>query len=283
MNSNLLFPVPLKKSLPPIIILLFLLTAGASLATEKPVWVEAEGEASLGEMDTPKEVRERSRKDALNKAVEMAAGIFLKSHTLVSNSQISEDLIFASVKGEVIKSKITHKGWDEKDRTIYRTSLKALVKPVYPEKGEGLTAKLFLSKAKVKEGENVKIFYSTNSDCHVYIFCVAADGSVTLLFPNAEARDNKAAANRAYEFPPPQSTIILKALLLPDSRTPAEEKIKIIATRSRQDLIPLGFQEGTFQVYTSQSTGMISDLVRKLNHLEPNEWTESTAVYTIEK
>ena len=282
MNSYLLSPGFFKKSLT-IISLFFLLNTGISLASEKPVWVEAEGEASLGEMETPREVMERSRKDALNKAVETATGIFLKSHTLVSNSQVSEDLIFASVKGEIVKSKITRKGWDPRDRNIYRTSVKALVKPVYPEKGEGLSAKLFLSKAKVKEGENVKIFYSAGSDCHVYIFCVAADGSVTLLFPNAEARDNRAAANRAYEFPPPQSAIHLKAVLLPDSPAPAEEKIKMIVTRSKQDLIPLGFQEGTFQVYTSQSTGMISDLVRKLNHLEPNEWTEATAVYTIVK
>jgi len=281
MRSDLLFRF-LKVSLPSMIIL-FLLSAGNSPASEKPVWVESQGEALLGEMDTPKEVRDRSRKDALNKAVEKAAGMFLKSHTLVSNSQISEDLIFASVKGEVIKSEVVREGWDPQDRNAYRTTVKALIRPVYPEKGEGLSAKLYLSRAQLKEGENVRIFYSANSDCHVYIFCVAADGSVTLLFPNSEARDNKADANRAYEFPPPQSSIILKAMLLPGAKSPAEEKIKIIATRSRQDLMPLGFQEGTFQVYTAQSTGMISDLVRKLNHLEPHEWTQATAIYTITK
>lgn len=282
MRSDLLSRY-LKTAFHLTVISLFLLNAGASAAADKPVWVEAEGESVLGEMDTPKEVRDRSRKDALNKAIEKAAGMFLKSHTLVSNSQISEDLIFASVKGEVIKSEIVHAGWDARDRSIYRTTVKALVKPVYPEKGEGLEAKLYLSKAQLKEGENVRLFYSVSSDCHVYIFCVAADGSVTLIFPNAEARDNKAQAGKAYEFPPPQSSIALKAMLLPGSRTPAEEKIKVIATRSKQDLIPLGFQEGTFQVYTSQSTGMISDLVRKLSHLEPHEWTEATAIYTIVK
>jgi len=271
----------LKVSLPVLIIPLLL--SANSRAAEKPVWVEAQGEALLGETDTPKEVRDRSRKDALAKAVEKAAGVFLKSHTLVSNSQISDDLIFASVKGEVVKSHVIKAGWDAEDRNLYRTTVKALIRPVYPEKGEGFSAKLYISKARLKEGENVKVFYSANSDCHVYIFCVAADGSVTMLFPNAESRDNRAAANQAYEFPPPQSSINLKAMLLPGARPPTEEKIKIIATRSRQDLIPLGFQEGTFQVYTAQSTGMISDLVRKLNHLEPHEWTEATAVYTIVK
>ena len=262
---------------------LLVLVNARCFAAEKPIWVEAEGEAILGEMDTPKEVVDRSRKDALSKAVEKAAGIFLKTHTLVSNSQISEDLIYASVKGEIIQNKIVRAGWDLQDRNIYKTSLRALVKPIYPEKGEGLSARVFLSKSGLKEGESVKIFYRTSSDSYVYLFCVAADGSVTLLFPNAQARENKALAGKSYEFPPAGSPINLQAVFLPNSRGPAEEKIKLIATKEREELIPLGFQEGTFQVYTAESTGMISDLVRKLNHLEPDKWTEATVVYTINR
>ena len=264
-------------------IVFLLLFSGGVLASEKPVWVEAEGEASLGETDTPREVIERSRKDALGKALEQAAGLFLKSHTLVSNSQVVEDLIFASVKGEIKQSRILKAGWDPRDRTVYRTSIKALIKPVYPEKGEGLSAEVHLSKAVLKEGENVRIQFRTSADAYVYLFCAAADGSVTLLFPNSAAMDNKVAAKTAHEFPPAGSSIQLKAMLLPGSGKSAEERIKLIATRHKQDLIPLGFQEGVFQVYDSKSTGMISDLVRKLNRLEPGEWTEATAVYTLHK
>jgi len=266
------------------LLLLFVLPYPEGMcAADKPVWVEAAGEASLGETDTPREVMERSRKDALGKALEAAAGLFLKSHTLVSNSQIAEDLIFASVKGEIQQSKIIKAGWDPRDRTVYRTSVKALVKPIYPEKGEGLSAEVFLSKANLKEGESVRISFRTSTDAYAYLFCVAADGSVTLLFPNSSARDNRITARNLYEFPPAGSPIDLKAALLPGSGPTAEERIKLIATRSKQDLISLGFQEGVFQVYDSKSTGMISDLVRKLNRLEPGEWTEATAVYTLHK
>jgi hypothetical protein len=34
-------------------------------------------------------------------------------------------------------------------------------------------------------------------------------------------------------------------------------------------------------VYDAKSTGMISDLVKKLNQLEPTDWTEAMAVYKI--
>jgi hypothetical protein len=36
-----------------------------------------------------------------------------------------------------------------------------------------------------------------------------------------------------------------------------------------------------FKVYDAKSTGMISDLVKKLNQIEPTDWTEATAVYRI--
>ncbi len=40
---------------------------------------------------------------------------------------------------------------------------------------------------------------------------------------------------------------------------------------------------GIFKAYDAKSTGMISELVRKLNQLEPAEWTESTIIYRIER
>ena len=85
-----------------------------------------------------------------------------------------------------------------------------------------------------------------------------------------------------HAFPDEGSPIRLTAAFLPGyTENIAEERIKLIATRRKENLIPLGFQEGMFKVYDSSSTGMISDLVRRLNHLEPADWTESTAVYRL--
>jgi hypothetical protein len=252
------------------------------MADEGPLWVEAAGEALLGDVDTPKEVKERAKRDAQSKAVEKAVGAFIKSHTLVSNFQVADDLIYAAVRGKIEKVEILNEGWDEKDRNRYRVKLKALVGPVYPEKGQGLSLKVALSKSVLKEGEEAKIFYQSNSDCYVYIFSIAADGSVTLLLPNATNRDNRLVLDKAYEFPPTGSPIKLEAMFLPDFKGAfAEERIKIIATKKAEPIVPLGFQEGLFRGYDAKSTGMISDLVKKLNQLEPTDWTEATAVYRI--
>lgn len=266
-----------------LITILFLLPI-MSFASEKPVWVESEGMAIMGEIETQKEVKERAKIDAQNKAVEKAVGVFIRSHTLVSNSQLAEDLVYAAVKGKIEKVDVMKEGWDEKDRNLYKVKLKALVKPVYPEKGEGISIKISLSKTDLKEGEEVKIFYQASSDCYIYIFSVAADGSVTLLLPNSVNKENFIKAEKAYEFPPSNSQIHLQARFLPDFKGKvAEERIKIITTKKKEDLVPLGFQEGMFKVYDAKSTGMISDLVKRLNQLEPADWAEATAVYRIER
>jgi hypothetical protein len=255
-----------------------------SFAAEKPLWINADGASYQSEMDTLKEVKDRAKRDAESKAVERAVGTFIKSHTLVSNSQIAEDLIYAAVRGKITKEEIIASDWDAKDRNLYRISIKALIEPVYPEKGEGLSAKLSLSKTDLKEGEEVNIFYQVSEDSYVYIFSIAADGSVTLLLPNSNMPDNFTRAGRAYQFPPTDSPIHLKAMFLPNHKeASAEEKIKIIATRQREELLSIGFKEGIFQVYDAKSTGMIGDLVRRLNQIELTDWTEATAFYTIKK
>ncbi len=150
----------------------------------------------MGEIETQKEVRERARRDAQNKAVEKAVGTFIKSHAVVSNYQIAEDLVYAAVRGKITKEEIITSDWDAKERNLYRIRIKALVEPVYPEKGEGLSAKLSLSQPELHEGEEVKIFYQVSEDYYAYIFSIAADGSVTLLFPNSNMPDNFTKAGR---------------------------------------------------------------------------------------
>jgi hypothetical protein len=267
-----------------LVILWLLLVPVCSFASETPVWIEATGEACLGEIDTPKEVKERARRDAQKNALEKAVGVFIKSHTLVSNSQLAEDLVYASVRGRIEKTEVLHEGWDQNERDRFRVTIKSLVKPVYPEKGTGLAVKVFLSKTDLREGDSVKIFYEAGSDCYVYLFSIAADGSVTLLLPNSNQKDNFTKARTVREFPPPDSPVRLTAAFLPGyAKTVAEERIKLIATRHRENLLPLGFREGMFNVYDSRSTGMISDLVKRLNQLDITEWAESTAVYTLRK
>lgn len=246
--------------------------------------VESEGESYMSEIDTPKEVMERAKRDAEYKAIEKAVGVFIKSSTVVYNSQLEEDLLYASVRGKIEKSKVIEERWDSENRNLYRVKIKAYVSPIYQGKGSGIEITANLNKKTLKHGEKVKLFFQSNRDCHIYIFSIASDGSVTLLFPNALSKNNFIKGNTPYEFPFADSKFDLKAMLLPDfTGDYAEEKIKILATMKKEEIITLGFKEGLFQVYDAKSTGMISELLRKLSLLEPSEWTELTIRYKIER
>lgn len=273
-----------KLFIPTGMIILLFFFASLAYAAEKGLWVTATGEASQGETETPKEVIQRAKRDAQSRAIEQATGVFLKSHTVVHNSQIADDLIYAAVRGKINEMIVVNSGWDKQDRNLYKIKIKALVEPLYPEKGKGLTAKLNLSKTDLREGEEVKIYYETNDDCYIYLFSVAVDGSVTLLFPNSQNQENKVEGKKVYGFPAQDSSIRLKAMFLPNFRDKtAEERIKLIATKKKENLLPLGFKEGVFQAYDASSTGMVSELIKKLNQIEPSEWTEATAEYIIRR
>ena len=266
-----------------LLLITMIMLAASTFAAEIPLWVEATGEATGSDLDPPKEVMERARNDAKRKAVEEAVGTFVRAHTLVSNGQLAEDLIFARVKGRIEKVKIISENRDKNDPNLYIVRLRAQVKPIYPQEGEGIRIKLSLSKTLLKEGEEVKIYYQANTDCYVYIFSIAADNSVTLLFPNSRSRDNFIKSNSGQVFPPEGFPIQLKAMFLPGfEQRRADEKVKIIATRQKE-IILQGFQEGMFQVYDARSTGLVGDLARKLNQLDPADWGEAMEVYSIVK
>jgi len=260
-----------------------LIMSTITYAAEKPVWIETTGEAFGSDFDPPREVMERARNDAKRKAIEEAVGTFVRSHTLVTNGQLGEDLIFTRVRGKIDKVRIITEKRDKNDPNLYRVRLRALVQPVYPEYGEGISIKLSLSNTTIKEGENVKIYYQTSTDCYVYIFSIAADNSVTLLFPNSHYQDNFIKANSGQVFPPDDCPIKLKAMRLPGSNgQQVEENVKVIATR-RKETILQGFQEGMFQVYDARSTGLVGDLARKLNQLDPADWGEASDSFSIVK
>jgi hypothetical protein len=63
----------------------------------------------------------------------------------------------------------------------------------------------------------------------------------------------------------------------------ATERIKVIATRKKRDLVKAKFREGIFQVYDGQDTGLMTDLLRELAVLEDADWAEATVPYEVHK
>ena len=264
-----------------IMVTLFCLIPLSLHAAEKPVTIEVTGEAFGSDLEAPREVYERAKSDGQRTAIEQVVGTFILSHTVVSNGQLAEDLVHARVRGRVEKMEVLSQGRDKDDPQHYQVKLRVTVLPVFGDKTEGITIRAALSRSKLLEGDDVQLQYQLSTDSHVYIFVIGSDNSVTQLLPNAELLENMAKTNRVYHFPPDGSDIRLTAQLLPESRlTGAEERIKIIATKKEEPLLHGGFKEG-FKVYDGKSTGLVSDLLRRLSQLEPADWGETTLTYRI--
>jgi hypothetical protein len=249
-------------------------------AAEQPVWVNASGEAEGSDLEAPREVCERAKAEAQRSALELAVGTFVRSHTIVSNSQLAEDLIYARVRGRIERMEV-QKQERSPAANGCRVWIKALVKPVLPAAQDCIQIKAALTRTELREGDEIGIQYQVDRKSFVYLFVIAADNSVTQLLPNSEKRENSAVAKQHYQFPPIGSGTHLKAALLPESKkSGAVERIKIIATKQSEPLLEKGFQEG-FAVYDAQSTGLMSDLLKRLNQLDPADWGEATLEYKI--
>jgi Domain of unknown function (DUF4384) len=263
-----------------VVLTLFCLAPITLCAADKPVTIEVAGEAAGSDLESPREVCDRAKAEAQRNALEMAIGTFVRSHTIVTNGQLAEDLIHTGVRGKIERLEVLKQERTPADNGC-RVHIRAVVQPVYPDAHNSIQVKLAMTRTAVQEGDEIGIQYQVNRDSHVYLFVISADNSVTQLLPNSRIPVNRAVAHQQYLFPPVDSGIRLKAALLPGFRkSGAEERIKIIATSHPEPLLEKGFQEG-FAVYDAHSTGLISDLLKRLNQLEPADWGEATVGYSI--
>lgn len=249
---------------------------------QRPVWVEACGRAIGSDLDPPKEVQDRAVADAQRKAVESAVGTFVHSADLVSDRQLADEELYARVRGKVEKLVVLSLDRDKKDPNTWNCSIKALVSPVFPDAREVVHVKLSVAKTDLMEGEEAKVLYESNCGGYVYIFAVAADNSVTLLFPNSIEQDNSVRAGEGRVFPADSSPIRLEARRLPSMAGHlSQEKVRVVVTRKKEILLDKSFQEGLGAVHSKRDTGTVGDLAKKLNQLDPAEWGDAVAVYTI--
>lgn len=273
----------MKRSL--FLLLLLLLTGhgaayGARTAPE-PVLVETTGEATGSDLESPREVCNRARAEAQRSAIEQATGAFLRSYTVVSNSQLADDLIFTQVRGRIDRLELLKEERSANNHGCL-VRIRALVSPVYPDGRDAIRIKAALTRSQLREGDDLTIQYQLNRDGYVYLFVIAADNAVTQLLPNSSMRENLVRSGEQQQFPPQGSGLRLKAALQKGSKkSGADERVKIIVTSRPEPLLERGFQEG-FAVYGADATGLISDLLKRLGQLEPADWGEATLEYRIE-
>jgi hypothetical protein len=156
---------------------------------------------------------------------------------------------------------------------------------VHAERKAEFSLKVVLNQTVFHEGEEVEIRVSSSHDVYLHLFSVGQDDAVMVLFPNRFAQDILIRAEQPFVFPDDsqRGMGIWLRVFPPAGAKCVTERIKVIATRKKRNLIKAKFREGVFQVYEAKDTGLVTDLLRELALLEDADWAEATVPHEVYK
>lgn len=256
------------------------------------VTVVAEGVAPFLKDMSLDEVRGRARDDARRNAIEQAVGVFVRSASVLHNSQITDELISSVSRGVIEQEQWTteeiQEVKEEKKRSgpamaMYRTTVKAQVRPVRVERRAGFDVRGGLNKTVFQDNEEALIKIRSTQPAYLHVFSVTQDGSVTLLLPNKFVERNQIVPDQEVVFPSEtlRAMGVRLRVSLPKGEKLAREYIKVIATRKPVSLVGEAASNGVFRTYTGAENGMIQDVIKRLAQLEDEDWNETTLPYEV--
>jgi len=273
--------------------ILGILAGSNSTYAEPPaaVTVVAEGMAPFLKDMSLDEVRGRARDDARRNAIEQAVGVFVRSASVLHNSQITDELISSVSRGVIEQEQWADEQIEQvKDvkrpgpaLAVYRTRVKAQVRPVRVERRAGFEVRGGLNKTVFQDNEEALIKIRASRPAYLHVFSVTQDGSVTLLLPNKFVERNQISPDQEVVFPSEtlRAMGVRLRVSLPEGKKLAREYIKVIATRKPVRLVGEDASTGVFKTYTGAENDMIQDVIKRLAQLEDEDWNETTLPYEV--
>lgn len=147
----------------------------------------------------------------------------------------------------------------------------------FEAKGPALTARLDRKEPCYPAGASVRIHVKSEQGVHLYILNLAADGTVTMLYPNRMAPDAPL-STAEFEFPPPAMAKTLGLAVYPiKSDENSQEAFKVIASRKALDFRFLPIPEN--EIYAGakgEKLAKVLDVLRKAQ-----EWSEVNLGYWV--
>lgn len=210
-------------------------------------------------------------------------------HIIKSESKNRKDRIKVTVKAYsskgadlveayTIEEKLD-KGWPRAASTIHGNAFKQGFEQIAGTGSSSpvLKAELDRRPACYGSGDSARIMIDSQQGAHIYIFNIAADNTVTLLYPNQLIKDQPLTSKR-FLFPPRILSDKLKLVLYPlEKADTSRESFKIIASDSKMDFsfLPIPFN----RVYQGASGIQIKKLKNSLKQY--SNFSEKTLTYFV--
>ena len=192
---------------------------------------------------------------------------------------------------EKLSEKLAKNGFDIKNETYKKWTLDLLNRKLnsiiqlqstfkielwIDRKGE-LGRDITIQERKYMIGDKVIVSFRSDRDCYFTLFNIGTTGKLTALFPNYLFQNNFIKANRIYTIPGEGYPFEYEL-----SGPPGVEKLKAIATTSRQNLVDFEFFKE--EIFRSSDSGAaardISIVAKRMEDIPDDSWAE--ALYEFE-
>lgn len=251
-------------------------------------------EVCPGPHDSFAETRAAALNEARREILLQGGEVWISAQTAVAAGVVQDDWLQLFSSGVVSQEKVLAERWlpaKEQMPPCYALTLQATVSVLQKAGESELDLRLWLPESQLTEGQAVELNLLSASGGYLTLVNVSADGSVTLLLPNARMpMPYYLEPGQLSHFPAllNQADLKLVARVLPGQAS-SREVLKGILTRTPLQLGPPGpfnqgpFKQGLFQVYDRFGTGLYGDFMRLLLALPAQSWNESSFVYQISR
>ncbi len=248
-------------------------------------------EVCPGPHDSFAETRAAALNEARREILFQGGEVRISAQTAVATGVVQDDWLQLFSSGVLSQEKVLAERWlpaKEQMPPCYALTLQAVVSVLQKARESELDLRLWLPESQLTEGQAVEVNLLSASGGYLTLVNVSADGSVTLLLPNARMPlPYYLEPGQLSHFPAllNQADLKLVARVLPGQAS-SREVLKGILTRTPLQLQtgPTGpFKQGLFQVYDRFGTGLYGDFMRLLLALPAQSWNESSFVYQISR
>ena len=199
--------------------------------------VEGEGSCAVINMSA-EQSQLVAKQRARAAAIEKAAGVEVAASTLITNFELTMDMIKSYSRGFIVREELK---WfplgqyrsSEKTAPIpeYRVRIKADVY-IPQKKIKALGLRAALNNRVFRAGEKAVIDIESEREAKVAIFNFSADDKVTMLFPNDYEEVNIITGKEPFRFPSENSSLLLETSNLPGNERDAEALFVVAMDKS---------------------------------------------------
>ena len=280
----------MKKHLPLkvcfIFFLVFTLVGGVSASDGKVV--TSTGVAAIANL-TPEEAQNLALKRARQNAIEEVCGVSVQAETLIHNNMLAADFIHSVSYGRIIDEEIlswnadvTRESKRHPPSVAYRIKIRARVKPEKGNPDPYYQVSVGLNKKVYRSGDEMIIRVKATKPSYISVLNFAANGGVTLLYPNRLRRNNHIKALKSCQIPSEadrNDVLKLQVSTLPGHRKDTEF-IKVIATRQPIHLLDGLLTQGQYGVMDTVNLAAV-EIARLVSAIPLKDRAEQTVFYEI--